>query len=151
LQVGSGSVDWRFALMTTYTGLLGVRRLVADAQITRMLRTTNSQQVRMGDSTEARFWLHFRPLQTRLVGGEWFIGPDIQWKKMQPMRAGGQPVPQSGSEIVSAGITTYISPRGGVTFWASALAPISQEWNGAPYEQRARLSFGITKQFVLGR
>ena len=43
-----------------------------------MLRTENAQGIRMGDGTEARLWIHFRPLQTRLVGGEWFIGGAAQ-------------------------------------------------------------------------
>lgn len=151
LQPGTGSLDWCLTLTTTYTGLFGIRKLVADAAVTHMLRTENSQRQDLGDSTDARLWVHFRPLQTELVGGEWFIGPDIQWRKLQPMRAAGATVEQTGLDLLSAGITTYISPRAGLTFWASALFPIHQNWNGAPYEQRARLSFGLTKQFVLGR
>lgn len=151
MQPGSGSLDWRIGLTTTYTGLFGFRRLVADAQVVHLLRTENARRIDMGDVTEARLWIHFRPLQTKLVGGEWFIGPDLQWKQNQKMRVANVAQVSSGNDIVTAGVTTYISPRGGLTFWASATVPIVQDWNGAPYEQRSRLSVGIAKQFVIGR
>lgn len=151
LQPGSGSLDWRIKLMATYTGLLGLRRLVADFALAHLLRSEDGQGINMGDLTEGRLWIHFRPLQTKLVGGEWFIGPDFHWKRSEPMSLRGVESPETGSDIFTAGITTYISPRGGITFWASANFPVRQDWNGAPYEQRSRLSFGVTKQFVLGR
>jgi hypothetical protein len=149
LQPGSGSLDWLFKLNGTYTGVFNIRRLVADGWVQYVKRTEGDRQLRMGDSTEVRFWLPYRPLQTQSVGGEWFIGPSMTWQRsaadhLRGIRQGG-----SGSDVLAVGVTTYVSPRGGLVFWLGFEVPVRQDWNGSPYEQSRRFNFGITKQFVL--
>lgn len=149
LQPGTDSTDWFFNLSATYTGLFNLRRLVADPSFTYRLRTEGDQGWQRGDEMESRLWIHYRPLQTALVGGEWFIGPDVHWRHAAPNKLANVHQKGTGSDIVTAGLTSYISPRGGLVFWASLEFPVWQEWNGAGYEQRRRLNFGVTKQFVL--
>ena len=149
LQPGSGSTDVMAKLNLTYTGFLNIRRLVADPSFAYLRRTEGTQQTRMGDQMEARLWLHYRPLQTQLVGGEWFIGPSFTWERAARDRRAGLRQPFTGSEVLSAGFTTYLSPRGGLVFWFGLEFPIRQDWNGAFHEQARRLNFGLTKQFFL--
>ncbi|MSO21170.1 MAG: hypothetical protein EXQ56_12070 [Acidobacteria bacterium] len=149
LQPGTGSTDWHFNLSGTYTGLFNLHRLVADPSITYRLRSEGDRGWRRGDEMESRLWIHYRPLQTALVGGEWFIGPDLHWRHAAPDRLAGVCQTATGNDIFTAGLTTYISPRGGLVFWASLEFPVWQDWNGSGYEQRRRLNFGFTKQFVI--
>jgi hypothetical protein len=149
LQPGTGSLDWFFKLNSTYTGVFNIRRLVADGWVQYVGRTDSDRQIRRGDNAEVRFWLPYRPLQTQSVGGEWFIGPSVTWQRMGDDRVQGVRQQGTGSDVLSLGITTYASPRGGLVFWLGLEFPVRQQWNGAPYDQSRRINFGVTKQFVL--
>jgi hypothetical protein len=151
LQPGTGSTDWFFKLNMTYTGLFNIHRLVADPSIGYLRRTKGAQETRMGDELETRLWLHYRPLQTKLVGGEWFIGPTLRWQHTAADSRFGVQQPLTGSDVMSLGVTSYISPRGGLVFWLGIEFPVAQDWNGAAVEQSRQFHFGITKQFVLHR
>ena len=149
LQPGTGSLDWFFKLNGTYTGVFNIRRLVADGWVQYVKRTENDRHLRMGDDTEVRFWLPYRPLQTQSVGAEWFIGPSLTWQRSAADRLRGVRERGSESDVLTLGITTYVSPRGGLVLWLGFEVPVRQDWNGAPYEQTRRFNFGVTKQFVL--
>jgi len=100
---------------------------------------------------ETRLWLHYRPLQSRTVGAEWFIGPSITWQHAGRDRQQDVRQPFTGSDLLTLGMTTYVSPRGGLVFWIGAEFPVAEDRNGAPFETVRRINFGVTKQFVLSR
>jgi len=149
LQPGTGSLDWFLKLNGTYTGVFNLRRLVADGWVQYIRRTENDRHLRMGDDTEVRFWLPYRPLQTQSVGAEWFIGPSLTWQRSAADRLNGARENGASSDVLMLGITNYVSPRAGLVLWLGFEVPVRQDWNGAPYEQARRINFGVTKQFVL--
>jgi hypothetical protein len=63
----------------TYTGLFNLRRLVADEDFHALIRTQGMQSTRMGSDIESRFWLSYRPYESKNVAREWFIGPELTW------------------------------------------------------------------------
>src|SRR3989442_13097121 len=95
LQPGSGSTDLFLAGNWIYTGLFNVKRLVADEDFHSLLRSTGTQATRRGSDLESRFWLSYRPYQSKNVAGEWFIGPDLIWRHSQDDRVSG--IIQAGS------------------------------------------------------
>src|SRR5262245_29632225 len=50
----------------TYTGLLDVKKLVADVSTDVFLRS---------DEIDSRLWVSYRPYQSSSVGAEWWVGP----------------------------------------------------------------------------
>ena len=147
-QSGSGSTDLFLGLSGTYTGVLHVKRLVADATAGHLKRTEGTQGVRLGDMTEARFWLSYRPYQTEAVGKEWFIGPSLSWHRIGRARARGAPVPESDENVLFAGVTNYVSPHPGIVLWLALDFPVARS-AGTPLGAERRISFGITRQFVM--
>src|SRR5262245_22001201 len=89
LQPGSGSTDFFLSGNWTYTGLFDVRRLVADADFHSLLRTTGTQDTRLGNNLESRFWLSYRPYETKDGSKEWFIGPNLSWLYSSNDQIGG--------------------------------------------------------------
>src|SRR5262249_39058492 len=79
LQPGSGFTDLFLAVNWTYTGLFNVRKLVADEDFHSLLRTTGTQDTRLGSNLTSRFWLSYRPYEAKDGSREWFIGPDVLW------------------------------------------------------------------------
>ena len=79
LQPGSGSTDVFLAANWTYTGLFNVRRLVADEDFHALIRSQGTQSTRLGSDIESRFWLSYRPYESKNVAREWFIGPALTW------------------------------------------------------------------------
>jgi len=67
LQPGSGSTDFFVGANWTYTGLFNLRRLVADEDFHSLIRSEGTQQTRLGDDVESRFWLSYRPYETKQV------------------------------------------------------------------------------------
>ena len=57
LQSGSGSTDLFPAANWTYSGLCNVRRLVADEDFRSVINSQGTQETRLGDRIESRFWL----------------------------------------------------------------------------------------------
>ncbi len=149
LQPGSGSTDAFLGLDGTYTGLFHLKRLVADESLSYWLRTEGSQRQRLGRALESRFWLSYRPYQTRLVDKEWFLGPTLTWHHAERDRLSGLPLPASGGDVLAAGLTTYFSPMPGLHLWFAAEFPVVQTTHGAPTRVARRFSFGITRQFRL--
>jgi hypothetical protein len=149
LQPGSGSTDFLLAANWTYTGLFKIKRLVADEDFHTLLRTQGSQATRLGSDIESRFWLSYRPYESKNVAREWFIGPVLTWQHSQDDRIAGASQSGSGGDVLLAGVTTYVGVRPGTHVW------FGMDWDvahstGAMFEPvRRHISFGITQQFRL--
>ena len=151
LQLGSGSTDLFLAVNWTYTGLFNLRRLVADEDFHSLIRSQGTQAARLGSDIESRFWLSYRPYESKNVAREWFIGPALTWLHSQDDRIGGVTQNGSGGDVLLAGITTYVGVRPGMHVW------LGTDWdvvhsNGSMFMPvRRHFSFGITQQFRMHR
>jgi hypothetical protein len=147
LQPGSGSTDLFLAANWTYTGLFKLKRLVADEDFHSLIRSPGTQATRFGSDIESRFWLSYRPYESKNVAREWFIGPVLTWLHSQDERIGDLRQKGSGGDVLLAGITTYVGVRPGMHVW------LGMDWdvvhsNGAMFMPvRSHISFGITRQF----
>ena len=151
LQLGSGSTDLFVAANWTYTGLFNLRRLVADEDFHSLVRSQGTQATRLGSDVESRFWLSYRPYESKDAAREWFIGPALTWLHSQDDRIAGVTQFGSGGDILLTGITSYVGVRPGMHVW------LGMEWDaahstGATFMPvRRHVSFGITQQFRLHR
>jgi hypothetical protein len=149
LQAGSGSTDFFLAANWTYTGLFNVRRLVADEDFHSIIRSQGTRQTRLGCEIESRFYLSYRPYESKNGAREWFIGPVFTWVHSQDDRISGVSQGGSGGDLLLAGVTTYVGVRPGTHVW------LGTDWDaahssGASYMPvRRHFSFGITQQFRL--
>jgi hypothetical protein len=151
LQLGSGSTDFFVAANWTYTGLLNLKRLVADEDFHSLLRSQGTQATRLGSDVESRFWLSYRPYEARDGSREWFIGPVLTWQHMGDDRIGGVTRPGSGGDVLLTGITSYFGVRPGMHLWVGADWDLAHSRGGAFMPIRNHVSFGITQQFRLHR
>jgi hypothetical protein len=149
LQPGSGSTDLFLNVSGTYTGLFHIERLVADESITYLWRSQGTQGMQLGSSLESRFWLSYRPYQSPSVDKEWWIGPALTWQHAGDDRQAGVRQADSGGDALLLGITTYLSPRAGMTLWFGVDFPVAQTTGVAQMQMKRRYSFGITQQFRL--
>ncbi|HET9282212.1 MAG TPA: hypothetical protein VFR24_09655 [Candidatus Angelobacter sp.] len=149
LQPGSGSTDFFLSGNWTYTGLFNLRRLVADEDFHSLLRTTGTQDARLGNNLESRFWLSYRPYEAKDGSKEWFIGPDFSWLYFSNDQMNGNTQNGTGGHALLAGITTYVSARAGMHLWLGADWDIVHSSGAAFNPVRRRISFGITQQFRL--
>ena len=151
LQPGSGSTDLFLAVNWTYTGLFKLKRLVADEDFHSLVRSQGTQTTRLGSDIESRFWLSYRPYESKNVAREWFIGPALIWLHSQDERIGRVTQSGSGGNALLAGITTYVGLRPGMHVW------LGMDWDavhstGAMFMPvRRHISFGITQQFRMHR
>ncbi|MGH9735889.1 MAG: hypothetical protein ACRD8A_15015 [Candidatus Acidiferrales bacterium] len=149
LQPGSGSTDLFLGANWTYTGLLNVRRLVADEDFHSLLRTTGTQETRLGDEISSRFWLSYRPYESKYASRDWFIGPALTWLHSQNDRVQHIDQPGSGGDALLAGITTYVDARPGLDVWVGVDWDVAHSSGIAYMPVRRSISFGITQQFRL--
>lgn len=147
LQAGSGSTDFFLGANWTYTGVLNLRRLVADEAFHSLLRTTGTQNTRLGDEIESRFWLSYRPYESKYASRDWFIGPELTWLHSQDDRVNGIAQPGSGGDALLAGVTTYVDVRPGMDLWAGIDWDVAHTAGAAYMPVRRHISFGITQQF----
>jgi hypothetical protein len=151
LQPGSGSTDLFLAANWTYTGLFNLRRLVADEDFHSLIRSQGTQATRLGSDIESRFWLSYRPYESKNVAREWFLGPVLTWLHSHDDRIGGVAQSGSGGDVLLAGITTYVGVRPGMHVW------LGMDWDlvhstGAMFMPvRRHISLGITQQFRMHR
>jgi len=151
LQPGSGSTDLLLALDWTYTGLFNIRRLVADEDFHSLIRSQGTQKTRLGSDLESRFWLSYRPYESKNVAREWFIGPELTWLHSQDDGIAGINQDGSGGDVLLAGMTTYVGLRPGMHVWLGMDWDIAHS-NGALFMPvRHHISIGITQQFRLHR
>ena len=147
MQPGTGSTDLFLAANWTYTGVFNIRRLVADEDFHSLVRSEGAQKARLGSDLESRFWLSYRPYESKNVAREWFIGPAVTWLHSQDDRIAGAIQHGSGGDVWLAGLTSYVGLRPGTHVWLGA------DWNvahskGALFQPvRRHISFGITQQF----
>lgn len=147
MQPGSGSTDLFLAANWTYTGLLNIRRLVADEDFHSLVRSEGTQATRLGSDFTSRFWLSYRPYETADGSHEWFIGPALTWLHSQNDRVAGVTEMGSGGDVLLAGVTTYVGVRPGTHVW------LGLDWDAAHSNGlhfmplRRHISFGITQQF----
>jgi len=149
LQAGSGSTDLFVAANWTYTGLFHVRRLVADEDFHALVRSTGTQATRMGNDIESRFWLSYRPYESRNVAREWFIGPELTWLHSGDDRIAGNTQRGSGGDALLAGITTFFGLRPGLHVWVGMDWDVAHSAGASFMPVRRHISFGITQQFRL--
>lgn len=149
LQPGTGSTDAFLAGNWTYTGLLNIRRLVADEDLHSLLRTTGTQDTRLGSNLVSRFWLSYRPYEAKNGAREWFIGPDLLWLYSANETIGGHIQQGSGGQALLAGITTYVGVRPGMHVWLGVDCDVAHSTGAAFNAIRRHISFGITQQFRL--
>src|SRR2546429_5105801 len=114
LQPGSGSTDLFLAGNWTYTGLFNIKRLVADEDFHTLLRSQGTQATRLGSDLESRFWLSYRPYESKNVAREWFVGPVLTWLRSQDDRIAGVKMRGSGGEVFLAGMTSYVGVGSGM-------------------------------------
>jgi hypothetical protein len=147
LQAGSGSTDFFLGANWTYTGLFNIRRLVADEDFHSLSRTRGTQATRLGSAFESRFWLSYRPYETKDATREWFIGPVLTWQHSQDDQIAGLTQHGSGGDVLLAGVTTYAGVRPGMHLWLGMDWDVAHS-NGATFMPvRRHISFGITQQF----
>ena len=149
LQPGSGSTDFFLAGNWTYTGVLNLKRLVADEDFHATLRSEGTQRTQLDSNVASRFWLSYRPYQSKSLAHEWFIGPELTWLHMQDDRIGGITQNGSGGDVLLAGITNYVGLRPGLHAWIGADWDVAHSSGATFMPIRHRISFGITKQFRL--
>ena len=149
LQPGSGSTDLFVGANWTYTGLFNLRRLVADEDFHSLLRSEGTQQTRIGDDIESRFWLSYRPYESKNVAREWFIGPVLTWLHSQDDRIAGVTQSGSGGDVLLAGVTTYVGLRPGMHVWLGMDWGVAHSTGAQFMPVRRHFSFGITQQFRL--
>jgi hypothetical protein len=149
LQPGSGSTDLFLAANWTYTGLFNIRRLVADEDFHSLLRSRGTQATRLGSDLESRFWLSYRPYESKNGAREWFMGPVLTWLHSQDDRVAGVSQTGSGGDVLLAGITTYVGVRPGMHVWLGADWDVAHTTGAMFMPVRHHISFGITRQFRL--
>jgi hypothetical protein len=149
LQPGSGSTDLFLAANWTYTGLFNFKRLVADEDFHSLLRSEGAQATRLGTNLESRFWLSYRPYESRDGAREWFIGPVLTWLHSQDDRIAGVNQSGSGGDVLMAGITTYLGVRPGMHVWLGMDWDVAHSTGGSFMPVSRHISFGITQQFRL--
>ena len=151
LQPGSGSTDLFLAGNWTYTGLFNLRRLVADEDFHSLVRSQGTQATRLGDDIESRFWLSYRPYESKNVAREWFIGPVLTWLHSQDDRIAGITQNGSGGDVLQLGATTYVGLRPGMHVWLGMDWDVAHTTGALFMPVRRHISFGITQQFRLHR
>lgn len=147
MQPGSGSTDFFWSLNWTYTGLFQIRRLVADAEFHGLVRSEGTQETRLGNEYRFRFWLSYRPYESKDVSREWFIGPTLAWVSTGDQRIAGDLQKESSGNILMIGATTYVGIAAGVHLWLGLEWSVadSHDQNFSPIQRH--ISFGITRQF----
>jgi hypothetical protein len=149
LQLGSGSTDLFVAANWTYTGLFNFRRLVADEDFHALLRSTGTQATRLGDDLESRFWLSYRPYESKNVAREWFIGPELTWLHSGDDRISGITHRGSGGDALLAGVTTFVGVRPGMHVWLGMDWDVAHSTGASFMPVRRHITFGVTQQFRL--
>ncbi len=149
LQPGSGSTDLFVAGNWTYTGLFNVRRLVADEDFHALVHSRGTQATRLGNEVGSRFWLSYRPYESKNVAREWFIGPKLTWLHSGDDRISGVTQKGSGGDVLLAGVTTFFGVRPGMHVWVGMDWDIAHSTGASFMPIRRHISFGITQQFRL--
>lgn len=149
LQPGSGSTDLFLAANWTYTGLFNSKRLVADEDFRSTVRSQGTQSTRLGNDIESRFWLSYRPYESKNVAREWFVGPVLTWQHSWNESIARVTQSGSGGDALLAGITSYVGLSPGLHVWLGTDWDVAHSSGALFMPVRRHISFGITKQFRL--
>jgi hypothetical protein len=149
LQPGSGSTDFFVGANWTYTGLFNLKRLVADEDFHSLIRSQGTQETRLGDDIESRFWLSYRPYESKNVAREWFIGPALTWLHSGDNRTAGVTQNRSGGDGLLVGVTSYVGLRPGMHVWLGVDWDVAHSTGASFMPVRRHISFGVTQQFRL--
>lgn len=149
LQPGSGWTDFFVSANWTYTGLFNLRRLVADEDFHSLLRSQGTQDTRLGSDLESRFWLSYRPYESKNGAREWFVGPTVTWLHSQDDRIAAVTQGGSGGDALLAGITSYVGVLPGMHVWLGVDWDVAHSTGTSFMPVRRHISFGITRQFRL--
>ena len=149
LQPGSGSTDVILGANWTYTGVFNLKRLVADEDFHSLLRSEGTQRTRIGSDIESRFWLSYRPYESKNVTREWFIGPVLTWLHSADDRIAEITEVGSGGDALLAGATTYVGLRPGMHLWLGVDWDVAHSSGAQFMPVRRHISFGLTQQFRL--
>ena len=147
LQPGSGSTDLFAGANWTYTGLFNLKRLVADEDFHSLIRSQGAQQTRIGNDIESRFWLSYRPYESKNVAREWFIGPALTYLHSGDDHIAGVTQNGSGGDLLLAGVTTYAGLRAGMHVWFGMDWDVAHSAGAQFMPVRRHISFGVTQQF----
>jgi hypothetical protein len=127
--------------------LFKVKRLVADESFHSLLRTTGTQETHLGNDFESRFWLSYRPYESKDVRREWFIGPTFTWFHSNDEKIAGVKQNETGGDVLLTGVTSYFGVAPGLHFWAGLEWAVAHS-NGKNFSPLQRhFSVGITRQF----
>jgi hypothetical protein len=149
LQPGSGSTDLFAGVNWTYTGLFNIRRLVVDEDFHSLVRSEGTQATRLGNDIESRFWLSYRPYESKNVAREWFVGPALTWLHSEDDRIAGITQNGSGGDVLQLGATSYVGLRPGMHIWFGMDWGVAHSASAFFMPVRRHISFGITQQFRL--
>jgi hypothetical protein len=149
LQPGTGSTDMFLGANWTYTGLFNLRRLVADEDFHSLIRSQGRQRTRLGNDIKSRFWLSYRPYESKNVAREWFIGPVLTYLHFGDDRIAGITQSRSGGDVLLAGVTTYVGVRPGMHVWLGMDWDVAHSTGRMFMPVRRHISFGVTQQFRL--
>lgn len=147
LQAGSGSTDLFLEGSFTYTGLFGLKRLVADEDLHGLIRGRGTQSTRLGSEAESRFWLSYRPYESSSVSREWFIGPALTWTHMGDDQIAGVTQNGSGGDALLLGFASYVGVAPGTHLWIGVDWDVAHSRAPSFMPVRRHFSFGITHQF----
>ena len=124
-----------------------MRRLVADEDFHALLRSEGTQATRLGNDLESRFWLSYRPYESKDGAREWFVGPVLTWLHSEDDRISGVAQSGSGGDVLLAGVTTYVGVRPGMHLWLGMDWDVAHSTGASFMPVRRHISFGITQQF----
>jgi len=147
LQAGSGSSDLFTGFNFTYTGLFNIRRLVADEEFRMLLRTKGTQETKLGNDFESRFWLSYRPYESKDIRHEWFIGTTLVWVHSADEEIAGNKQHESGGNVLLVGVTTYFGLAPGMHVWLGLEWAVANSHGENFNAFQRHISFGITRQF----
>src|SRR5207248_4068168 len=114
-----------------------------------LIRSEGTQRTRLGSDVASRFWLSYRPYESKNVAREWFIGPVLTWLRSGNDRLAGVTRSGSGGDVLLAGATTYVGLRPGMHVWMGIDWDVAHSTNALFMPVRRDVSFGITQQFRL--
>ena len=112
---------------------------MADEDFHSLIRSEGTQQTRLGSDIESRFWLSYRPYESKNVAREWFIGSalDFLWLHSQDDRIVGV------AQKLSSGMIRCFHCRN-CDITVAGLAPpectLGLEWIGTWHIQQAHSS-----------
>jgi hypothetical protein len=120
---------------------------VADEDFHVRVRSQGTLATSLGSELASRFWLSYRPYESKDGAREWFIGPAITWLHSRDDHAAGIAEIGSGGSALLAGITTYVSIRPGTHVWLGIDWDVAHSSGAMFMPVRRHISFGITQQF----